>query len=100
MCICAKLGYGSFVRSALPAVVFDECLWWLLSKTQDLFSRKAGLQGEGYRVAAFSIVLLSLRPKLALEHWEDRVASFRMPSHLTIFPACRTSRSIRVSDLP
>lgn len=70
--MCAELGYGSFVRSALPAVVFDECLWWLLSKTQDLFSRKAGLQGEGYSVAAFSIVLLSLRPKLALGHWEDR----------------------------
>lgn len=34
------VGYGAFVRSALPAVVLDECLWWLLSKTQDLFTRK------------------------------------------------------------
>ncbi|CAJ1459547.1 unnamed protein product, partial [Effrenium voratum] len=34
------VGYGAFVRAALPAVVFDECLWWLVSKSQDLFARK------------------------------------------------------------
>eukprot|EP00434_Breviolum_minutum_P004168 symbB.v1.2.003674.t2/scaffold175.1/size369221/30 len=54
------LGYGSFVRSALPAVVFDECLWWLLSKTQDLFSRKAGVcVPHDLRLGALTVFLLA-----------------------------------------
>eukprot|EP00439_Symbiodinium_sp_Y106_P074588 s675_g14.t1 len=36
----ALVGYGSFVRAALPAVVFDECLWWIVIKCQDAFARK------------------------------------------------------------
>ncbi|CAK9071834.1 unnamed protein product [Durusdinium trenchii] len=38
--VVSSVGYGSFVRVVLPAVVFDECLWWLTTKTQDLFTRK------------------------------------------------------------
>mmetsp|Transcript_31186 Transcript_31186/g.58531 ORF Transcript_31186/g.58531 Transcript_31186/m.58531 type:complete len:281 (+) Transcript_31186:84-926(+) len=36
----SSVGYGSFVRATLPAVVFDECLWWVVSKGQDAFARK------------------------------------------------------------
>lgn len=36
----SSVGYGSFVRAALPAVVFDECLWWIVTKSQDAFARK------------------------------------------------------------
>jgi len=36
----ASFGHAPFVRIALPAVVLDEFLWWALSKTQDLWTRK------------------------------------------------------------
>eukprot|EP00929_Paragymnodinium_shiwhaense_P069191 TRINITY_DN34903_c0_g1_i1.p1 TRINITY_DN34903_c0_g1~~TRINITY_DN34903_c0_g1_i1.p1 ORF type:complete len:290 (-),score=54.94 TRINITY_DN34903_c0_g1_i1:372-1241(-) len=36
----SALGCVPFVKCALPAVVMDECLWYVLSKSQDLFGRK------------------------------------------------------------
>lgn len=41
-------------------MVFDECLWWLLSKTQDLFTRKAcGIlkNWESQKVRALPMIL-------------------------------------------
>mmetsp|Transcript_70863 Transcript_70863/g.220137 ORF Transcript_70863/g.220137 Transcript_70863/m.220137 type:complete len:281 (+) Transcript_70863:73-915(+) len=35
-----SFGTAPFLLVAFPAVVFDECLWWLLAKAQDLWSRK------------------------------------------------------------
>lgn len=34
------IGCGPFLQTTFPAVVLDECLWWVLAKFQDLWSRK------------------------------------------------------------
>ena len=71
--LALQVGYGAFVRSALPAVVLDECLWWLLSKTQDLFTRKAwggwGFLGDEFwgKKTGWSPVMVVGKP---LENWD------------------------------
>lgn len=79
------------MRAALPAVVFDECLWWLVSKSQDLFARKASARrwGDGvwdrrwWQVCALPMTLdLVVLPFLDFLHMVPVITKARRDTNL------------------